>query len=51
VSFLTFFLFAPRGCVRAALGATFLRAVRFTFLRSALSAIDFVFAIGFLAIS
>src|SRR6185437_10639360 len=47
-NFLTFFLLEPRGVVRAALGAAFLRAVRFTFLRSALSSIDFVFAIGFL---
>lgn len=45
VSFFIFFLFDPRGVVRAALGAAFLRAVRFTFLRSALSSIDFVFAI------
>jgi hypothetical protein len=44
-SFRTFFLFEPRGVVRFALGAAFLRAVRFTFLRSAVSSIDFVFAI------
>ena len=31
--------------VRGALGAAFFRAVRFIFLRSALSVIDFVFAI------
>jgi hypothetical protein len=45
---LTFFLLEPRGAVRAALGAAFLRAARFTFLRSALSSIDFVFAIHIL---
>jgi hypothetical protein len=42
--FLIFFLFAPRGVVRLPLGAAFLRAVRFTFLRSALSSIFLVFA-------
>ena len=45
-SFLTFFFCDPRGVVRFALGAAFLRAARFTSLRSALSVIDFVFAIG-----
>ncbi len=35
------------GSVRGALGAAFLRAVRFTFLRSALSSIVFVFAIRY----
>jgi len=44
-SFLTFFFCDPRGVVRFALGAAFLRAARFTFLRSAVSVIDFVFAI------
>ena len=43
-SFLTFFLFEPRGVVRLALGAAFLREARFTFLRSALSSIFLVFA-------
>jgi hypothetical protein len=43
-NFFTFFLFDPRGVVRLALGAAFLRAVRFTFLRSALSSIFFVSA-------
>ena len=38
-AFLSFFLFSPRGPVRFALGAAFLRAVRFTFLRSSLSSI------------
>jgi hypothetical protein len=37
-SFLTFFLFDPRGVVRLAFGAAFLRATRFSFLRSSLSA-------------
>jgi hypothetical protein len=36
-NFLTFFFFSPRGPVRFALGAAFLRAVRFSFLRSSLS--------------
>ena len=36
-SFLSFFLFSPRAPVRFALGAAFLRAVRFSFLRSSLS--------------
>lgn len=44
-SFLTFFFSDPRGVVRFALGAAFLRAARFTSLRAALSVIDFVFAI------
>ena len=41
----TFFFMEPRATpdARLALGAAFLRAVRFTFLRSALSVIDFVF--------
>ena len=37
--FFTFFFFEPRGSVRLALGAAFLRAARFTFLRSSLSSI------------
>ena len=44
-----FFIFRfaePRGTVRFALGAAFLRAVRFAFLRSSLLS-DFVFAIEF----
>ena len=44
-SFLTFFFSDPRGVVRFALGAAFLRAARLTSLRAALSVIDFVFAI------
>lgn len=36
-SFFSFFLFSPRAPVRFALGAAFLRAVRFSFLRSSLS--------------
>jgi hypothetical protein len=36
----------PRGSVRFPLGAAFLRAVRFTFFRSAVSVIAFVFAIS-----
>jgi hypothetical protein len=43
-AFLSFFLFEPRGSVRLALGAAFLRAVRFTFLRSSLSSIFLVSA-------
>ena len=43
-NFLTFFLFEPRGVVRLALGAAFLRAARFTALRSALSSILVVLA-------
>ena len=38
-NFFTFFFFSPRGVVRSALGAAFLRAARFTFLRSSLSSI------------
>ena len=38
-NFLSFLLFSPRGPVRFALGAAFLRAMRFTFLRSSLSSI------------
>jgi hypothetical protein len=45
-SFLSFCLFEPRGTVRFGLGAAFFRAARFTFLRSAVSVIAFVFAIG-----
>ena len=37
--FLTFFFFDPRGSVRLALGAAFLRAALFNFLRSSLSSI------------
>jgi hypothetical protein len=36
-NFFTFFLFEPRGAVRLALGAAFLRAARFSFFRSSLS--------------
>ena len=43
-NFFTFFLLEPRGAVRLALGAAFLRAARFTFLRSALSSILVVLA-------
>ena len=43
-NFLTFRLFDPRGVVRLALGAAFLRAARFSFLRSSLSSILVVFA-------
>ena len=43
-AFLSFFLLEPRGVVRLALGAAFLRAARFTFLRSNLSSIFLVFA-------
>ncbi len=42
--FFTFLFREPRGVVRLALGAAFLRAVRFSFLRSALSSIFFVSA-------
>lgn len=44
-SVFTFCLFDPRGTVRLALGAAFLRAARFTFFRSVVSVIVFVFAI------
>ena len=47
-SFLVFFLLEPRGVVRAALGAAFLRAVRLIFFRSNLSSTFLVFAIIFL---
>jgi hypothetical protein len=47
---LTFALFAPRAPVRGAFGAAFFRAARFTFLRSSLSVMLFVFAM-YLAIS
>jgi hypothetical protein len=50
-AFLTFALFSPRAPVRGALGAAFLRAARFTFLRSSLSAMLFVFAIYFANLS
>jgi hypothetical protein len=43
-NFFTLRLVEPRGVVRFALGAAFLRAVRLTFLRSSLLS-DFVFAI------
>jgi len=38
-SFLTFFFAEPRGSVRFALGAAFLRAARFSFFRSCTSSI------------
>jgi hypothetical protein len=44
VSFFTFCLLLPRGVVRLAFGAAFLRAARFTFLRSSLSVMLLVFA-------
>lgn len=44
-SFLTLCFFEPRGYSRFALGAAFLRAARFTFLRSWVSVMLFVFAI------
>lgn len=44
-SFFTFCLLEPRGVVRFGLAAAFLRAARFTFFRSAVSVIVFVFAI------
>jgi len=47
-SFLTFFLAEPRGSVRFALGAAFLRAVRFSAFRSFLSSILVVSATLFL---
>lgn len=43
-NFFTFCLFDPRGTVRLGLGAAFFRAARFTFFRSAVSVIAFVFA-------
>ena len=46
--FLTFFFFDPRGSVRLALGAAFLRAVRFSAFRSFLSSILVVSATLFL---
>ena len=46
--FLTFFFFDPRGSVRFALGAAFLRAARFSFFRSSLSSILVVSATWFL---
>ena len=45
-AFLILALFSPRAPVRGALGAAFLRAARFTALRSDLSVIDFVFAMN-----
>ena len=42
--FFTLRFWEPRGVVRLALGAAFLRAARFAFLRSSLLS-DFVFAI------
>lgn len=42
--FLTLCFWEPRGVVRLALGAAFLRAVRFSFFRSSLSAILVVLA-------
>ena len=44
-AFFNFCLFEPRGTVRFALGAAFLRAVRLIFFRSVVSVIVFVFAI------
>jgi len=49
VSFLIFFLLAPRAPVRFALGAAFLRAVRFSFFRSSLSSIFVVSATRYLS--
>jgi hypothetical protein len=43
-AFFSFCLFDPRGTVRFGFAAAFLRAVRFTFFRSAVSVIAFVFA-------
>lgn len=43
-NFFTLALFSPRGVVRLPLGAAFLRAARFTFLRSSLSVMLLVFA-------
>lgn len=43
-NFFTFFLLEPRGVVRLAFGTAFLRAVRFSFLRSSLSSIFVVSA-------
>ena len=43
-AFLTLALFSPRAPVRGAFGAAFLRAARFTFLRSTLSVMLLVFA-------
>ena len=47
-NFLTFFFFYPRGSVRFALGAAFLRAARFSAFRSVLSSILVVSATWFL---
>ena len=44
-AFLILALFAPRAPARGPLGAAFLRAARFTFLRSSLSVMLLVFAI------
>src|ERR1700761_6145026 len=46
-AFLILALFSPRAPVRGALGAAFLREARLSFLRSALSVTDLVFAIVF----
>ena len=43
-AFLTLALFSPRAPVRGPFGAAFLRAARFTFLRSSLSVMLLVFA-------
>jgi hypothetical protein len=43
-AFLTLALFSPRAPVRGAFGAAFLRAARFTFLRSSLFVMLLVFA-------
>ena len=48
VTLRVFFLFDPRGVVRLAFGAAFLRAARFNVFRSALSSIFVVFVILFL---
>lgn len=50
VSFLGFFLLEPRGAVRAALGAAFLRAARFSAFRSSVLSILVVFAMGVFSI-
>ena len=44
-AFFNFFLLEPRGAVRGALGAAFLRAARLSCFRSCLSSIFVVFAI------
>lgn len=45
-AFFIFCLFSPRAPVRGAFGAAFLRAARFTFLRSWVSVMLLVFAIN-----